>query len=121
MSGAEEDARDEMTLRPKAERRMGVAEVSASGDGLLAIFVHDLDFLNIVRSHRLKWDPDVLGWRGKFDEHGVPATDQIAELAAALLAEGFSVMVSDDGARKRAQAETNEPNWASDSPAMTGN
>lgn len=107
MSEAEEEARTEMTILPNSNKQMGVAEISVS-DGLLTMFMRDLDFLKIARSHNLNWDPDVLGWRRKIDGHGETTSDQIAGLAVALLAEGFTVMVSDDEARGKAQADANE-------------
>jgi hypothetical protein len=104
VSQAEAEAREEMTLRPKVETHEGGVEIIASGGHVLALYRQYRDFLKVIRAFRLRWDPDVRGWRGGKERGTVPVAEQIVRLAAALVAEGFTVMVSNDDARSKAKA-----------------
>lgn len=104
VSAAEAEACEEMTLRPKVEKHEGSVIVSVWGGRLLALYRKDKDFLRVIRPYRLRWDPDVMGWRGRNERGRKLAADQIARLAAALVVEGFAVMVSSDEARSKAKA-----------------
>ena len=104
MSRAELDARVEMTIQPCVVTHDGVAEILEREGLILVRYREDPDYLRIVRACRLRWDPDVMGWRGRKEWGKVPVSEQMARLAAVLLGEGFAVMMSDDVVRSDARA-----------------
>lgn len=104
VSQAEAEACEEMTLRPKMETHAGRVEIGAWGGRLLVLYGNDRDFLRVVRTHRLRWDPDVMGWRGRNERKAMPVAEQTARLAASLIEEGFAMMVTNDEARDKARA-----------------
>lgn len=105
MSRAEFDARVEMTIQPRVITHDGVAEILEREGLILVRYREDPDYLRIVRACRLRWDPDVMGWRGRKEWGKVPVSEQMARLAAVLLGEGFAVMMSDDVARSDVRAQ----------------
>ena len=98
-SATEAEAVEEMTIRPARVRHPGAVEIRAAGQGVMALYACDFDFLRVVRSMRMRWNPDAQGWEGRVG--GGTVSEQIGKLAQTMLAEGFAVMVSDDLAREK--------------------
>lgn len=107
-SDAEQEARAEMTLYPASGAQNRRTEIAVCGDGLLLLHPRDFNFLGVVSKHRLKWDAEALGWRGKSTLPSEPIADRAAVLIADLLTEGYAVMVADDVTRCKAQEITRE-------------
>lgn len=94
------DIIDESTLAPKEIKYPGFVEIKFNEDNISATYEKNYDFRDIVKDLGYKWGNGC--WIKKIKETSGLYKDRVAELGNKLLNAGFSVLILDEEARKKA-------------------
>lgn len=109
----------EAVMVPENQSHPGVVEIRVSVGGVKAIYQKDTDFKKIVVKYRFRWNWDNHCYERQCTDFTGSAVERAAELANALLLEGFSVTCLDADVCRRAQAADFNPEcrrWVKFSP-----
>ncbi len=94
------DIINESTLIPKEIKYQGFVEIKFNEDNISATYEKNYDFRDIVKDLGYKWGNGC--WIKKIKETSGLYKDRVAELGNKLLNAGFSVLILDEEARKKA-------------------
>lgn len=86
---------DEFARYPEASYKPGTVEIAIDGDEIIAQYIKDDDFIQIVKALKYRWSQERHAWVRNINKFSGPIKDRAVELGNKLLEKGFGIRCKD--------------------------